>query len=303
MGLTADVWGLSVRTTHFVPLSQRYRVDQYRVGLCYRAALLTIGAMCAGLGLTVLAALATHRLALAQVIPSSVPMSPLAALGFVVCGTGLLGVGLWFPDAVVILGMAAVGLSLAAAAEHLFGMELGLERLLAANLACGPGCVAPVAPNTTVCLLLSGLALAVRRVSLGLGTRCTLTALLGGAVSAIGASALFGYMVGVPLYCWQSGAPMSFLSSFGGTLLGLGVIMSVWRYSQLDETGAPCWFPQLLGTGAVTLDASVVIALGSTHPERWPASYWQATVGVLVFGGLMSVLSCGFYFRRRAGTR
>jgi hypothetical protein len=43
-------------------------------------------------------------------------------------------------------------------------------------------------------------------------------------------------------------------------VLGLGIVMSACRYSELDESGVPRWFPLVVFTGALAVNCSTFIA-------------------------------------------
>ena len=220
----------------------------YRAGPVYRGGLIVSGGMCAGLGIAILVALLFHRATFAQLMPASVPTPPASAVGFVACGVALIGVGLWIPRVTSMLAMVTLSMVVTVEAERVFALGPRVEILVAANL--GAGDWQAIAPNTAVVLVLSAAALLMRHTHRWFESRFRAIAILGSIIFAIGAVSCVGYMTGVPSYAWQARAPMSFLSAICSAVLGLGILMSACRYSELDESGTPRWFSLAdLGTG------------------------------------------------------
>jgi hypothetical protein len=220
----------------------------YRIGLCYRSGLIVIAAMCLGLGTAVLAPIRTGDIQWARLGSLGAPMPGAAAFGVFFGGLALLGISLRFPLAAVCGAVSAASIGLASVYGCLTGGVGVFEGLVGfTRLYMGIDVGQHLAPNTAVCLLLSGAALLLRYVLAWKRYCFMLTSLLGSAVLSIGMMAYVGYLVRFPTYCWILSAPMSFLSSIGCILLGLGVLLVSWRYSELDSSGVPRWFPALMG--------------------------------------------------------
>ncbi|MBI2985632.1 MAG: PAS domain S-box protein [Deltaproteobacteria bacterium] len=94
-------------------------------------ALLIVGAISGAMGLVVLAGSYTQSIRLLQLLPAFAPMQYNAALGFILCGTGLLAIAFRCPRLGVISGVAAgVGLFV-----FYFGMDQSRPDLLAEEVA------------------------------------------------------------------------------------------------------------------------------------------------------------------------
>jgi hypothetical protein len=245
--------------------------------------------MCAGLGIAVLVALVFHRVTYARLLPASVPTPPASALGFVACGLALIGVGVWVPRVTSMLAMVTLAMVVTLAAERTFGLGPRVETLVAANL--GAGDWLAIAPNTVVVLLLSAAALLMRHAHRWFESRLSAIAILGSIIFAIGAVSCVGYMTGVPSYSWQSRAPMSFLSAICSSVLGLGILMSASRYSELDELGMPRWFSLVVCTGAVAITVSTAVAYFCRDGQTWEPAEVIGLMPMIIVSWMLAVLA------------
>jgi hypothetical protein len=245
--------------------------------------------MCAGLGIAILVSLAFHRAAEARLLPASVPTPPAAALGFAACGLALMGVGLWFPRVTSVLAMVTLSMVVVLAAERAFGLGPIVETLIAANL--GAGDWRGVAPNTVVVLLLGAAALLLRHTHRWFETRLAAIAILGSIVFAIGVVASVGYMTGIPSYVWQARAPMSFLSAICSCAMGLGIVMSACRYSELDESGVPRWFSLVVCVGALAINLATAVAYLCSDGQTWKRSGVIGLMPMLIVSGILSAVA------------
>ena len=141
------------------------------------------------------------------------------------------------------------------------------ETLIAINL--GTGDWGNVAPNTVVVLLLSAAALLLRGTYRWCGRWLGAVAILGSIVFAIGVVSCVGYMTGIPCYAWQSRAPMSFISAICSCVLGLGIVMSAYRYSALDQSGGPQWFCLVVCVGALAINLATAVAYFCKDGRKW----------------------------------
>jgi len=262
--------------------------SEYRVGPVFRSALVASGGMCAGLGIAALAALALHRVEYTQLSPASVPTSPAAALGFAACGLGLVGIGAWFPRVTSVLAMVTVSMVVSLAAERVVGAGPRVESLFAANF--GAKDWIALAPNTALVLLLGAMALLLRHTQRWFERRLGAIAIMGSIVFAIGAVSCVGYMTGVPSYAWQPQAPMSFLSSICACVLGMGILMSACRYSELDEVGLPRWLAPAVCVGGLAINIATAVAYSCGEPRAWrPASVAGLLPMIIVSTGVSAV--------------
>lgn len=239
----------------------------YRTGPIYRAGLLVTGGMCAGLAIVVLLALSLHRVYYAQLLPASVPTEPASALGFAACGFALIGIGCWFPRITSVLSMVTLSMVIALLAEKILGIGPRVEAVIGANFQAG-GSIG-IAPNTMLVLLLGAAALLLRHTSRWFDNRLWVIGVLGSIIFAVGAVACVGYLTGIPTYVWQAHAPMSFLSGICSSILGLGIVMSACRYSELDELGTPRWFGMVVCTGALAINFATGLAYWCNSGQSW----------------------------------
>ena len=244
---------------------------QYKMGPVYRAGLIVCGGMCAGLATAVLVASTLHREVFARGLPVGLPTEPTSAVGFVLCGLALIGIGYWFPHVTLLFGTVSMSLAIVVMGESLFRTGPRMESHIAASL--GMLDWHGLAPNTVAVLLLGGVALLLRHTGQWFERRLHVIAVIGSVIVAIGTSGCVGYMAGVPTYSWYSEAPMSFVSVICSFVLGLGIVMSACRYSELDESGAPRWFPLVVFVGALAVNCSTGIAylFGDSRIWQWPA--------------------------------
>jgi len=263
--------------------------NECRAGPVYRSGLIVSGGMCAGLGIAILVALLFHRATFAQLMPASVPTPPASAVGFVACGVALIGVGLWIPRVTSMLAMVTLSMVVTVEAERVFALGPRVEILVAANL--GAGDWQAIAPNTAVVLVLSAAALLMRHTHRWFESRFRAIAILGSIIFAIGAVSCVGYMTGVPSYAWQARAPMSFLSAICSAVLGLGILMSACRYSELDESGTPRWFSLAVCTGAVSITVSTAVAFFCRDGQTWEPAEVVGLLPMIIVSWMLTVLA------------
>ena len=245
--------------------------------------------MCAGLGIAILVALALHRVSYTRLLSASVATPPASAVGFVACGLALMAVGFWVPRVTSILSMVTLSMAVALAAERAFALGPRVETLVAANL--GAGDWHAIAPNTVVVLSLAAVALLMRHTHWWFEPRLVDIAILGSIIFAIGAVGCVGYMTGVPSYAWQSRAPMSFLSAVCSGVLGLGILMSACRYSELDESGIPRWFSLVVCTGAVAITVSTAVAYLCGDGQAWKPAEMIGLMPMMIVSWMLAVLA------------
>jgi hypothetical protein len=241
--------------------------NEYLVGPMYRAGLIVSGGMCAGLGIAILAAPALHIATYVRLLPAGAPTPPTAALGFAACGLALVGIGFWFPRVTSVLAMVTMSMGIMLVVERVFGAGPIVETLIATNLGVKDG--VGIAPNTVAVLLLGAGALLLRHAPRWFETRLASIATLGSVVFAIGIVASTGYMTGVPTYAWQPRTPMSFLSAICACILGLGIVMSACRYSELDDSGMPRWSGLVVCSGALAINLATALAYLCRDVRTW----------------------------------
>jgi PAS domain S-box-containing protein len=213
------------------------------------------GSICAALGLTVLVGWYTHNLALLHIHSGFVAMAYNTALGFFFCGTGLLFVGLGRRRIALpaTIGGALVGA--ATFAEYVSGRAFGIDELFMKEYTrAGIEHYNRMAFCTSLCFLLTGVALLLvicfpKKVWLPL-----VTSLIGSVVAGMGAIGLSGYFTGIAAsYTWGQFTRMAVHTSVGFIVLGTGLVCLAERMSFGARLRVPRWLPVPIGVGVLTV--------------------------------------------------
>jgi len=154
------------------------------------------------LGLLVLLGWHTHNVHLLQIIPTFAPMQYNAALGLLLCGSGVLALLGGWTRLAGLCGVLVMLLGGLTCSEYLSGIDLSIDQLFMQHfIAMATAYPGRMSPNTALCFMLLGTIVVVMRTS-GHGARALLLTGLGSvAVMALGLVACFGYLVqvkGVP---------------------------------------------------------------------------------------------------------
>ena len=252
------------------------------------------GSLSAVLGMTVIVGWHSSSVLLIQVLPTFVPMQYNTALGFLLCGTGLIatviGRGL---IGNILGGVAAIigGLTLV---EYVLGLDIGIDQLFMEHTVVvktsHPG---RMAPNTALCFILTGFSLIAAVDLLGKAKGWVRVATMGGLVFGLGTVAFFGYFTGLETaYGWGELTRMAIHTAAGFIVLGTGVVALAWAEDGFGDGVFPRWFPSTLGIGGVTLSVALWQALDVQETrilEKWPDAGHIADEFVLVFGLTMAV--------------
>jgi len=194
------------------------------------------------IGLTVIIGWIIHDPALIQIDPAWAPMQFNAALGFMLLGSCVFVLGAF--DRVVparILALIAAILGATTLSQYLFGLELGIDELFIDHyIAVETSHPGRMAPNTALCMLLSGLALFAstwrpKHLSLLL----LVQAILGLGVLLLGFIAWYGYQQGyIGAYGWDRFTRMAIHTAVGYMAVGLSVLLRAMYLQQLIESSA-----------------------------------------------------------------
>ena len=247
------------------------------------------------LGLFGLVSWLTGNDSLLQVRPNWVAMTFNAALGFFLCGAGLLCAANDRPRVAQVTGAIALGMGAATLAEHIFGVDFGIDQLLMpaynAVYNAHPG---RMAPNTALCFMMCGTALlfSVRRP---FARRAFWLGLLGTVVASLGIVALCGYIGRLDgTYGWVRFSAMAVHTAIGFSVLGIGLASLAWTVDRV-ENSAPSWLPFLICASVTTCTLVLWQALLVEEQRRASLSYdaaWpQSTLPeVTLIGGLVLAL-------------
>jgi PAS domain S-box-containing protein len=245
------------------------------------------GASVAALGGLVVAGWLTVAVALIQVLPGLPPMQYNTALGFMICGAGLLAATLDLRRPTALLGSLAALIGLATLFENLFHTNLGIDDLLVETyVLTGVSDSGRMAPNSALALSLVGLALLVLGWRPATRSWHLWPALFGSIVAALGTAALVGYAADVPhAYGWGNFNRMSLHTALGFTLLGGGIVGLSWNNAQGESGEMPEWLPGLAAIAVITVTLCMWYALNGGRQR-------DSVVGtiILLTGFLSAVL-------------
>ncbi len=224
------------------------------------------GVFSTALGVVVLFGWYTGSTTLIQVLPTFVPMQYNTALGFLLCGLGLLMAVV--PDEymsrhsqiTIVCGSLVAVIGLLTLIEYIFEVNLGIDQLLMKYYVDFPSSTpGRMAPNTAVCFSFTGIALLIMTIPLHrLKPRPMILGFLGAMICAMSAVALFGYLSGISTAAgWGNLTRMAVHTSVCFIVLGIGVVSFAWRdNTRMDlestEFTTPRWFPLLIFITAIT---------------------------------------------------
>ncbi|MBI4605927.1 MAG: response regulator [Planctomycetes bacterium] len=228
------------------------------------------GASSAALGLLVIAGWHLRVPFLVQVRPGWTAMVYNTALGFILCGAALLAARAGKRRLPAALGLAAAAGGALNLYQHTTGLDLGIDNLLIAHsIADATPHAGRMAPNTALCFVLAGAALAVTGLAARARSRLLATALLGSLVASMGLNAFSGYFTGLKIaYAWGPLVPMAVHTAAGFCLLGAGLVALAWREAAPAGGGLPRWFPVLAGVAVATITVGqwqALVAEESAH--------------------------------------
>jgi len=275
------------------------------------------GALTTVLGLVVIVGWQTNNVTLVQVLPTFVPMQYNTALGFVLCGVGLLAVIFGKKRLAVVAGGLAAAIGIATLLQYIFGLNFGIDQFFHDHditvKTSHPG---RMAPNTALCFTLIGLAI-VSRVTLNRqATRSLVSVILSSLGLAFGIVALSGYLTGLETaYGWGWLTRMAIHTSFGFTVVGIGFLAAVWRDDLTPSTLVPSWFPLTVFVATCTaavclwqaIEAEHVAALATSSAVTETSRVADALlVGGFLLGGALAAAAhlaqTAFRQAREAGT-
>ena len=190
-----------------------------------RTIVVCAGSICAALGAVTLIGWLFHYSALTWVRPSFNPMMPNAAAGLLLDGLALLFVAAGRSSLAFVGAIWSSLVGLLTLAEFAFSVNLHIDELLARDyIQAVPAYPGRPAPNAALCLLLCGIALFWAAIPPWRKKAIALVGVLGAIVFALGAAAVCGYLIGLPMYAVGDSKPMAANAGLGFLALGLGVM-------------------------------------------------------------------------------
>ena len=263
------------------------------VGARLKAVAVVAGGLTTLLGVIVIVGWQTNNVTLVQVLPTFVPMQYNTALGFVLCGLGLLFTMYERPRFAVPVGVLAATIGVATLLQYIFGFNFGIDQLFHDHditvKTSHPG---RMAPNTAVCFSLFGLAIVARALFRRRRFRSLTAVLLSSLALAFGTVALAGYLGGLETaYGWGWLTRMAIHTSVGFMVVGLGFLAAVWRDDLRPETLVPRWFPITVFLATVTAAVCLWQAIEAERAAALSTSVLASDSGrvadALLIGGFL----------------
>ncbi|MBW2289059.1 MAG: response regulator [Deltaproteobacteria bacterium] len=264
-----------------------------------------------GLGLLVLFGWYTGNRTLVQVLPQFVPMQYNTALGFLLCGAGLVFRILGWDTASRSFGSLATVVGVLTLFEYVAGVNLGIDEFFMKHEVTvetsHPG---RMAPNTAACLLLMGIALAWPRQEGGSRSRTLLGIVMASLVFGLSFVAFSGYLSGLETaYGWGNLTRMALHTAVGFITVALGLLCFLWSGDLAEDSWLPAWMPVPLAIGILTATVSFWQALAA-EAARIHREYGEITslsllaTGVLLVGALLAfALALAAYLSQKASHR
>jgi len=285
------------------------RFDRFQKGLASASAVLAAGTLL--LGLVVLFGWHTGNRTLVQVLPQFVPMQYNTALGFVFCGAALLGLALGRPRLGIAAGGIAALIGSSTLVEYVGQVDLGIDELFMKHevtvKTSNPG---RMAPNTALCFVLIGLAVAYSRAGWSVRRRSLMRVVLASLAFGLSTVALSGYLAQLETaYGWGNLTRMALHTSVGFILVSTGILFCVWSRDLREESWLPGWMPAPLGIGILTAAISFWQALAA-EGDRISQQYAELTTlsllatVMLVVGSLLALaMALAAWLAQKAGQR
>ncbi len=182
------------------------------------------------LGFVVLIGWHTQNTSLTQIQPTFVPMQYNTALGFFLCGVGLILSFFNFKRIAASVGGVVFFLGALSFIQYLFDLNFGIDELfMKAYTTVKTSHPGRMAPNTAISFTLFGLGLFFLN-TLNFRFKHLLIASLGTIASAHGVVALGGYIVNVSnAYGWGDYTNMAVHTALGFTLGGVSLFVYAWQ--------------------------------------------------------------------------
>ena len=275
---------------------------------CLFITAISAGVLSVALGLIVLVGWHTGNKALIQILPVFVPMQYSTALGFVLCGAGMiLGIfnNRYITFAISLLIIFLGGLTLFG---YISGLNLGIDELFmkyyitVKTLHSGK-----MAPNTAACFSLIGSILAFSIFPRKLIYLSKYKTILASLVFGFSTAVLSGYLIYLDsAYGWGSFTQMAMHTSTGFIVISIGALAFIWRNDIHNEVKYPNWLPIPIAIGALTITVFFWPALQLKYSEIAKESDVSTglsfvSMAILVVGTLLTfVLSLAVYLSQTA---
>jgi len=250
-------------------------VKKNRLSIYLLITAISAGVFSIVLGIIVLVGWYTGNKTLIQVLPVFVPMQYNTALGFTLCGTGML-LGIYNNRYITLaIGIVIICLGGLTLLEYISGLNIGIDELFMKHditvMTSQPG---RMAPNTATCFILIGSILTFSVFSGKLLYQSQYKSMLASLVFGLSVVALSGYLTHIEsAYGWGSLTRMALHTSIGFIILSIGVSTFIWRSDIHNEVIYPDWLPIPTAIGALTITVCFWQALRSEYSMIAKESY------------------------------
>ncbi|MDO3388535.1 PAS domain S-box protein [Gilvimarinus sp. SDUM040013] len=259
------------------------------------------------LGLIVIVGWFFNATVVVQLHPALVPMQFNTAVGFLTTGLGLLLLAQHRLTSATVLGLLVMLLGLLTLVQYLAGLNLGLDQLLwTHHVVTNTSHPGRMAPNSALCFVLSGTAIALlgqSRLNLRLRELCG--QLIGVLLGALAATALLGYLIQAKGgYGWGEYTHMAGHTAAGFLLTATCLTRLSTRLSSGASGAVPLWVPGALFLIVLIADAftPMGIAAGVGYiPLVFCCLWYRKRSAPLVFAVLSTALIVLGYFLSQDG--
>jgi PAS domain S-box-containing protein len=250
------------------------------------------------LGGTVLLGWYLGNKTLIQVSPEFVPMQYNTALGFVVCGLGLLFSQLSKRVGIRLFGGMGFAVGFLTLFEYVFGVDLMIDQLFMEHyITVATSHPGRMAPNTALCFFLTSVAVLVYSEADEKSWSLSAIAVLGSLVFGLGTVAFSGYVMSLETaYGWGHLTRMAVHTSAGFIILGTGLFWHTWYRNKASFTHLPNWFAAAVAIVSLTVTLSLWQALDRDEL----AAHLILVFGILLSGVLAFAVTQFQGLRRRA---
>jgi PAS domain S-box-containing protein len=216
---------------------------------------------------------------LVRLAPGQTPMVFNSALCVFACGSGIIAFKSGRVKLAGWLGVAVVLFALAIGLQYFLGSDFGIDRFFVAPLLSSsllyPG---RMAPNSVICFVCAGAALAALALPLRAETRETIAETLTWLSAAVANMAVLGYATGAQAgFGWaQSFNDMSAQTAVCFILLAAALVFAIWNERPGRMARLPVWVVVLMFEAVAAFDllTPAGIAMGIAYIPLIIATYW-----------------------------
>ncbi|WP_168204228.1 sensor histidine kinase [Aliikangiella coralliicola] len=226
---------------------------------------IVMGTLSILLGSIVIIGWYTHELTLIQVLPQFVPMQYNTALGFILCGIGILTVLSHHFFISKAVSLAIIFIALLTLIQYIFRVDFGIDQLFMEHyidlLTSQPG---RMAPNTALCFVLTGLAIFIASHQWQGKYKLGTLELIGFFILSLSILALYGYILGAEsAYGWSNLTRMAIHTAIGFIFLGVGIITYTWSMETMKIASIPMWIPAVIWLGGLLFDLALPLGVAA----------------------------------------